>query len=126
MKLDMKGSLKRNRAIWIFAGAALVVAILVGTFASPFASKSPDGLDHTAEAKGFAKKEAKDAWSYAPMKEYAYPGIKSKGVSTGLSGLIGVLITLAVAAVVGLLLYGLGRIWKKKDDESSGIPLSET
>lgn len=128
MKLDIKGNLKRNKAIWIFVGAALVVAILIGTLASPFASKSPDGLDKTAEDKGFIKKadEAKPAWSHSPMKDYAIPGVKNEKASTGLSGLIGVLITLVVAAVVGLLVYGLGRLWKRKDDKGTEIPLSET
>ncbi|HEY5531868.1 MAG TPA: PDGLE domain-containing protein [Candidatus Anoxymicrobiaceae bacterium] len=128
MAFDIKGNLKRNKALWIFMGAALVVAILLATFASPFASKSPDGLDKTAHDKGFVNKtkEAKPASGHSPMQDYAVPGIKNEKTSTGLSGLFGVLITVAVAVVVGLLVYGLGRIWKKKDDEGSEIPLSET
>lgn len=128
MAVDIKGSLKRNKALWIFAGAALIVAVILGVFVSPFASKSPDGLDKTAEEKGFVNKaeETKPAWDHSPMKDYAIPGVKNEKASTGLSGLIGVLITLAVAAAVGLLVYGIGRLWNRKDNKGTRIPLSET
>ena len=128
MAFDIKGSFNRNKGLWAFVGIALIVAVILGVFVSPFASSSPDGLDKTAKEKGFVEKaeDTKPAWSHSPMKDYAIPGVKNEKASTGLSGLLGVLITVAVAVVVGLLVYGLGRIWKKKDDEGSGTPLSET
>jgi cobalt/nickel transport protein len=128
MALDIKGSFSKNKGLWAFVGVALTVALILGVFISPFASKSPDGLDKTAEDKGFVKKaeEAKPAWEHSPMKDYAVPGIKNEKTSTGISGLIGVLITVAVAIVFGLLIYLLGRIWKKKSDTGAGNPLSET
>jgi hypothetical protein len=103
-----------------------MVAVILGVFISPFASKSPDGLDKTAKEKGFAKKaeETKPAWTHSPMADYAIPGIKNEKASTGLSGFLGVLITLAVAVALGILVYGMGRVWGKKDD--TGTPLSET
>jgi cobalt/nickel transport protein len=128
MALDIKGSFKRNKALWAFVGVALAVAVILGVFVSPFASKSPDGLDKTAQEKGFVNKaeEAKPAWDHSPMKDYAIPGIKNEKASTGISGLVGVLITVSVAVALGLLVYGLGRLWKRKDDKGTGMPLSET
>jgi hypothetical protein len=128
MALDIKGSFSRNKGLWAFVGVALMVALILGIFVSPFASKSPDGLDKTAEDKGFVEKaeDAKPAWEHSPMKDYAIPGIENEKASTGISGLVGVLITVVVAIVVGLLLYGLGRIWGKKREKGSGTPLSET
>jgi cobalt/nickel transport protein len=115
MTLDIKGNLKRNKALWIFVGAAFVAAILLGTFASPFASKSPDGLDKTARDKGFVKKaeEAKPAWTHSPMKDYAVSGVKNEKVSTALSGFIGVLITIVVAIAVALLIFLLRKVRKR-------------
>jgi len=128
MALDIKGSFKRNKGLWAFVGFALMVVVILAVFVSPFASKSPDGLDKTAEKKGFVNKaeETKPAWEHSPMKDYAVPGIKNEKASTGISGLVGVLITVAVAIVIGLLIYGLGLIWGKKSDTGAGTPLSET
>lgn len=127
MAPDIKGSLQRNKGLWIFFCFSLVVAIILGVFISPFASKSPDGLEKTAQEKGFVKKaeETKPLWSHSPVKDYAIPGVKSEKASTGLSGLIGVLVTLAVALVIGFLVYWLGRIWGKKDT-GAGTQISET
>jgi cobalt/nickel transport protein len=128
MALDIKGSFQRNKGLWVFVGAALIVAVILGVFVSPFASKSPDGLDKTAKEKGFVNKaeEAKPAWDHSPMKDYTVPGIKNEKASTGISGLMGVLITVSVAIVIGLLVYGLGRIWGKRRNTGAGTPLSET
>jgi len=128
MAHDIIGSFSRNKGLWAFVGVALMVALILGIFVSPFASKSPDGLDKTAEDKGFVEKaeETKPAWEHSPMKDYAVPGIKNEKASTGISGLMGVLITVVVATAVGLLLYGLGRRWGKKHETGSGTPLSET
>jgi cobalt/nickel transport protein len=128
MAWDIKGNLKRNKGLWLFVLVALAVTVILGVFVSPFASKSPDGLDKTAEDKGFVKKaeETKPAWDKSPMKDYAIPGVKNEKASTGLSGLIGVLITLAVALTIGLLVYGLGRLWGKRGDPGAGTSISET
>jgi hypothetical protein len=116
--LDIKGNLKKNKGLWIFVGAALVVAVILGLFVSPFASKSPDGLDKTAEEKGFANKAQPSA--HSPMKDYAVPGVANHKASTGLSGLIGVLITAAAAALLALAVYGIGRLGHGKKTPAQG------
>lgn len=123
-----KSSLKSSASLWIFVGAAVVVAVLLAVFLSPFASSSPDGLEKVAEDKGFLKvaEETDPAWSHSPWADYQVGAVKNEKVSTGISGLIGVLITIVVAVLVGLLAFGIGRVWKKKEDPGSGSAVSET
>ena len=127
MSEDKKSSLKKNAPLWIFAGAALVVAILLAVFLSPFASSSPDGLEKVAEDKGFirAAEETEPSWTHSPLPDYQVTAIRNERVSTGVSGLVGVLITVAVGVLVGLLALGLGRVWKKSEP-GPGNPASET
>ncbi|MBK5092103.1 MAG: PDGLE domain-containing protein [Actinobacteria bacterium] len=116
MAIDVKKNLRENKGLWIFVGVGIVVAVLLGVFVAPWASSSPDGLEKVAEDKGFIKKaeEEKPTWTHSPMKDYAFPGVKSEKASTGISGLVGVLITLAAATVIGLLALGLNRLHKKR------------
>ncbi len=120
---------RKSAGLWIFVGAGLIVAVLLAVFASPWASSSPDGLDKTAEEKGFVEKaeQKEPAWKHSPVPGYAMPGVKNEKVATGLSGLVGVLITLAVAVAVGLLAYGLGRLMtRKKADGDTQAQTLET
>jgi cobalt/nickel transport protein len=131
MAFDLKENIKKNKGLYAFAAVALAVALILGIFVSPFASSSPDGLDKTAESKGFAEKaKTVDASkSNSPLADYAVRGVKNEKVSTGLSGLIGVIITLLVALAVGIAVYGLGRIWgskKEPDKGTTGTAPSET
>lgn len=116
MAIDIKKNLRENKGLWIFVGTALVVAVLLGVFVSPWASSNPDGLEKIAKDKGFVKKaeEEKPAWKHSPMKDYAFPGVKGEKASTGISGLVGVLITMAAATAIGLLALGLNRLHKRK------------
>jgi cobalt/nickel transport system permease protein len=86
-----------RKSAWVLAGAGLAVALALALFGSPFASKSPDGLDKFAEERGFA--EGKPLWAHAPMADYKVPGVESEGASTGVAGLIGT-----------LLVFGLGYV----------------
>jgi cobalt/nickel transport protein len=116
MAVDMKKNLKKNKGLWIFVGAAILVAILLGVFVSPWASSSPDGLEKVAEDKGFLKKaeETEPAWKHSPAPDYTFPGVTNEKAATGVSGLVGVLITLAAAAAVGMLIFGLSRLFRRK------------
>ncbi|MHB8894075.1 MAG: PDGLE domain-containing protein [Candidatus Geothermincolia bacterium] len=124
MALDIKGNLKKNKGQWIFLCAALALAIVLALFVSPFASKSPDGLDKTAKDRGFSQK-AEDSKNGSPLADYAVPGVDNGRTSTGLSGLLGVLITLGVALLVSAGVYGLGRIRGKTKDPGTGTTANE-
>ena len=65
---------------------------------SPFASKSPDGLEKVAEEKGFieAGSEDKAVWTKSLFPEYKIESIESENMSTSLAGLIG---TIAVFGI---------------------------
>lgn len=119
--------LVKNRGLLVFLGLALLVTLILAIIVSPWASSNPDGLEKKAEEKGFLEKaeEAEPVWTRSPIPDYAVPGVEDERVATGLSGFVGVLITLAAAVVVGLAAWGLGRLLKKKD-AGSGEPTSET
>jgi hypothetical protein len=93
---------RRYAGLWVFLGAALVVVVALAVFASPFASRSPDGLDKTAEQEGIADRAQEHE---TPLAGYTVPGVKGEKTSTGLAGLIGVLVTLAVALAVGAVMF---------------------
>ncbi len=118
MKADTREKLSRNKGLIAFVGAALLIAVALGVFVSPWASSSPDGLEKVGEDKGFANKaeEATPALEHSPMKDYAIPGVESEKVSTGLSGLIGVLFTAVAAVLVGLTVMLAGRARRKRTD----------
>jgi cobalt/nickel transport protein len=85
----------------------LGIALLLVLILSPFSSPSPDGLERVAETKGFAGQgESWKFWKYAPLTDYAIPGVKNEKASTALSGLIG---TLAIFFIA----FGLGKLIKK-------------
>ncbi len=65
----------------------LAVAIALSVFVAPFACPWPDGLEHVAEALGFADRAAEAA--PAPLPDYTVPGVGAEGVSTAIAGLAG-------------------------------------
>ncbi len=90
---------------WIFIGAGLGVALILGAFVSPFASSAPDGLDKFSEDHRFAEKaEGREVWTRAPLRDYKVAGVEREGVSTGLAGALGTLVVFAAAFGVGLLI----------------------
>lgn len=102
----------KSKGLWIFMGVAVAVALLLAIFISPYASSSPDGLERVAEDKGFIEtaEEYEPIWKHSPIPDYAVSGVENERVATGLSGLLGVLITVAVAAAVGLAAVGLAKL----------------
>lgn len=98
-----------SRRSWRFLVGGLLVALLLAGVVSNFASARPDGLDSslregcTVDAKGTITggdcpaREAKDhELAGGPLANYGIRGIDNRYVSTGLSGVIGVLLTFAV------------------------------
>lgn len=84
------------------AGAVLAAALL-----SSFAASSPDGLEATASAVGFAGAARDHALAGLPLADYGAAG----GIFVGLAGLIGVVLCAAIAALAlaGLLRTETGR-----------------
>jgi cobalt/nickel transport system permease protein len=85
-----------RRNIFGLVIAGLVVAVALATFASPFASSSPDGLEKVAADKALDSEVAEHALAGGPLADYAVEGVDHDRVGTGLAGLIGVAVTFAV------------------------------
>ncbi len=97
-----------KRLGWFLAGGLLVALLLAGVV-SNFASGSPDGLDHAArqgctfnaddEITGgtcMAQQEGEHQLGGSPLADYGIRGIDNEFLSTGLSGVLGVLVTFGV------------------------------
>jgi PDGLE domain len=95
----------RSSNMRLFLVAGLLVAIGLALVVSPFASSSPDGLEKVATDKGFLETAQDHAFADGPLADYAVKGVDNERLSTGLSGLIGVLLTFGV----GLALFALVR-----------------
>ncbi|GIE78354.1 hypothetical protein Aph02nite_43040 [Actinoplanes philippinensis] len=92
-----------------FLIAGLFVALLLAGVVSRFASGSPDGLDYAAregctfDADGditggtcMAQQEQEHQLGDSPLADYGIKGIDNETLSTGLSGVAGVLLTFAI------------------------------
>ena len=95
----------RSRRLRLFVIAGLLVAVGLALVVSGFASSSPDGLERVAEDEGFLETARDHLFADGPLADYAVKGVDNERLSTGLSGLIGVLITFGV----GLGLFALVR-----------------
>lgn len=96
---------QKNR---VFVITGLGVALLIGVFLSPFASKNPDGLDRVAqdlkfEDRAVEESPAKKLPFHQVFDEYALRGVSNEQVSTALAGLLGTLTTFGLA-------WGLGKL----------------
>lgn len=83
----------------------LLVAAALALFVSPFASSSPDGLERVASDKGFAGSARDHALKDGPIADYSVRGVDDARLSTGVAGLIGVMLTFGI----GTLLFALMR-----------------
>jgi cobalt/nickel transport protein len=101
-----------KRLGWFLAGGLLVALLLAGVV-SNFASGSPDGLDATAregctfddrgEITGgscMLQREQDHQLAGSPLADYGIRGIDNPYLSTGLSGVLGVLVTFAIGGGV--------------------------
>jgi cobalt/nickel transport protein len=99
--------------MWWFIGGGLLVALLLAGVVSNFASPHPDGLDAAARqgctfdandsitggscmARAQRDQELKDS----PLASYGVRGVGNSFLSTGLSGIAGVLLTFAIGGGV--------------------------
>jgi cobalt/nickel transport protein len=83
-----------------FLLAGILVSIFVAGFLSFYASSSPDGLEKVAEDKGFLDTAQESVNSGSVLSDYGIAGIDNERLSVGLSGLIGVVVTLVLSLVI--------------------------
>jgi cobalt/nickel transport protein len=83
-----------------FLLAGLFVSLVVAGFLSYYASSHPDGLEKVAEDRGFLDTAKDSVNSGTPLADYGITGLDNERLSVGLSGVIGVFVTLIVAFVI--------------------------
>ncbi|WP_406066958.1 PDGLE domain-containing protein [Micromonospora sp. NBC_01638] len=100
----------KNRS-WAFLAGGLLVALLLAGVVSNYASSHPDGLDSSLlkgctvdaddniVAGSCPAQQARDhELADSPLADYGVRGVQNSFVSTGLSGVLGVLVTFAIGA----------------------------
>ena len=105
----------RSSNLRLFIAGGLLVAIGLAMLVSGFASGSPDGLNKVAEDHGFAANARQHLFENGPLAGYAVKGVNGDRLSTGLSGLIGVLVTFGI----GLALFALLRAMRSGGHDRS-------
>jgi len=103
MRTSTPDATRRSRRLFVVFGA---VALVIAGVLSYYASSHPDGLEYVAESTGFGDTAEDHAAADGPLADYAVKGVDDARLSGGLAGVIGVLVTLAVA---GGLAYALRR-----------------
>jgi cobalt/nickel transport protein len=104
----------RSSNLRLFLLGGLLVTIGLALVVSGFASPSPDGLEKVATDKGFLETARDHQFANGPLADYAVKGVGNERLSTGLSGLIGVLLTFGV----GLALFTLVRALRSRGQDS--------
>ncbi len=92
---------------FLFAGIA--ISLLTAGVLSFYASSSPDGLEKVAEEKGFLDTAKDPINSGSPLADYGVSGVDNERLSVGLSGLVGVIATLLVSALIFRFLAKKGK-----------------
>ncbi len=82
----------------------LIASGIIATMLSPFASGFPDGLEWVASKYSFLHDAAPTFVS--PLPDYSVTAIANEGLSTGLAGLIGVIVIFSIAWVFAKGLSG--------------------
>lgn len=83
-----------------FLLGGILASIFVAGFISYYASAQPDGLEKVAGDKGFLDTAKDSANSGSFLADYGVAGIDNERLSVGLSGVIGVIATLAVSLFI--------------------------
>jgi cobalt/nickel transport system permease protein len=87
-----------------FLIGGLLVAMAFATVISQFAVDDPDGLERVAEDTGFDVVATEHAFADSMFADYATAGISNESLSLAIAGVIGTVVTLAVAAGMFLAL----------------------
>ncbi len=76
------------------------LSLLIAGIFSFYASSHPDGLEKVAEDQGFLETAKDPINSGSPLADYSVDGVANDRISVGLSGIIGVIATLIVSALI--------------------------
>lgn len=87
-----------RRSVTAFVLAGLSVALLLTFVVSNWASSEPDGLERVAIDQGFAENATEHGSAASPLADYGVSGVDNPWLSTGLAGVIGVLLCFALGA----------------------------
>jgi hypothetical protein len=109
---------RRAVAVSTLVVGGVVLALALAFFVSPFASSDPDGLERVAEDHGFLETATDSPTADSPLADYSTRGVDDERLSTGLAGVIGVAITLAV----GLALFTVMRRVRGRPAEPAPSP----
>ena len=112
----------RSPNLRMFLVGGLLLTVGLALVVSGFASGSPDGLEKVAEDKGFLETAKDHLFADGPLADYTVPGVDNQRLSTGLSGLIGVLITFGLALATFALVRARRPGPRAKDSEPTRAP----
>lgn len=107
---------RSRRSVGAFVLAGLGVALLLAFVVSHFASSAPDGLERVAIDQGFADTATEHGTGGSPLADYGVSGVPNGWLSTGLAGVIGVLLCFVLAAGLVVAIR-----WSRR--RSSGAPV---
>jgi len=107
---------RKSLAMFLIGG--VIVALGLAFFVSPLASGSPDGLEKVSIDQGFGSTAEGHDLADGPLADYGVRGVDDDGVSTGLAGIIGVVVTLGI----GLVLFGAIRTVRARSDGAHRTP----
>lgn len=106
-----------KHSIRLFVLASFLITVAIALFVSPWASQSPDGMTRVARDQGFASQERDHVLEDSPLADYGVAGVRDDRLSTGMAGVIGVLLTFGgMTGVLGLLRF----LRARKEREARG------
>jgi cobalt/nickel transport protein len=83
----------------------LILCVVLAGLAAPYASKLPDGLDHTVEQLKLPTAPPQVA---APLPDYTVPGVRNQRLGVCLAAGTGILLTFGATYLVGRLVSRRG------------------
>ena len=91
--MSTAAKIKTRRFFLVF----LLAALIIGGVVSFYGSGHPDGLEYVARSTGVLDTAKHSASAASPLADYGVTGLRNPRLSSGLAGIIGVLVTLLLA-----------------------------
>lgn len=104
-----------SKSVRLFVLLGVGVALILAFFISPLASSSPDGLERVAIDQGFESQATEHHFATGPLADYGVAGVQNEWLSTGLSGVIGVVLCFVLAGAVVLAIR-----WTRRRTTATG------